>query len=131
MLPRVDNPFGPIGSANYVLLTTFRKDATPVATPVWAVLDDSRLHVWTVADAGKVKRIRRNAAVTLQPCSATGTPHGSTLDGTARILDAAGSERVRRLIKRKYPVSGRLIVAGSLLRRGRQGTVGIEITTDG
>ncbi|WP_024804848.1 PPOX class F420-dependent oxidoreductase [Nocardia sp. BMG51109] len=124
----MDNPFGPAGTADYVLLTTFRKDGTPVGTPLWAVLDDGRLYVWTVADSWKVKRIRRNPAVTLQPCSATGTPHGAAIEGSASILDDEGSERVRRLIKRKYPVQGRLVVTGSVLRRGRRGTVGIEIT---
>ncbi|WP_280263152.1 PPOX class F420-dependent oxidoreductase [Nocardia wallacei] len=124
----MDNPFGPVGTANYVLLTTFRKNGSAVATPVWAALDDGRLYVWTATDSWKVKRIRRDSAVTLQPCNATGKPRGAVIDGTARVLDAAGSERVRGLIKRKYSVQGWLIVTGSVLRRGRQGTVGIEIT---
>ena len=54
---------GEIASATYVLLTTYRKDGTPVATPVWAVARDDKLYVWTVADSWKVKRIRNNAAV--------------------------------------------------------------------
>ncbi|MBF6170558.1 PPOX class F420-dependent oxidoreductase [Nocardia blacklockiae] len=127
----MDNPFGAAGTANYVLLTTFRKDGTPVATPLWAALDDGKLYVWTVADSWKVKRIRRNPAVTLQPCGATGTPRGEIVEATARVLDDAGSERVRRLIKRKYTVQGWLVVTGSVLRRGRRGTVGIEITPKG
>lgn len=127
----MDNPFGPVGTAKYVLLTTFRKDGTPVGTPLWAAFDDGKLYVWTVADSWKVKRIRRNPAVTLQPCNATGKPHGDVIDGTATILDDEGSERVRTLIKRKYSVQGRLVVTGSVLRRGRRGTVGIEIVTGG
>ncbi|GAB2696816.1 PPOX class F420-dependent oxidoreductase [Nocardia thraciensis] len=124
----MDNPFGPAGTANYVLLTTFRKNGSAVATPVWATLDDGKLYVWTVTDSWKVKRIRRDPAVTLHPCNATGKPRGAVIDGTARVLDDAGSERVRGLIKRKYSVQGWLVVTGSVLRRGRQGTVGIEIT---
>jgi PPOX class probable F420-dependent enzyme len=126
----VDNPFGAVGTANYVLLTSFRKNGTPVDTPLWAALDDGKLYVWTVTDSWKVKRIRRNPAVTLQPCSVSGTPRGAVVKGTARILDDTGSDRVRSLIKRKYSVQGWLIVVGSRLRRGRQGTVGIEITAD-
>lgn len=125
----MDNPFGPVGTANYVLLTTYKKDGTPVGTPLWAALDDGKLYAWTVADSWKVKRIRRNPAVTLQPCSATGTPRGDVIEGTASILDDEGSERVRKLIKRKYSVQGWLVVTGSVLRRGRRGTVGIEIAT--
>ncbi|MQY17231.1 PPOX class F420-dependent oxidoreductase [Nocardia macrotermitis] len=124
----MDNPFGAVGTANYVLLTTFRKDGTPVGTPLWAALDDGKLFVWTVTDSWKVKRIRRNPAVTLQPCNVSGTPRGAVVNGTARILDEADSDRVRRLIKRKYSIQGWLVVAGSQLRRGRKGTIGIEIT---
>ncbi|MBB5917027.1 hypothetical protein BJY24_005939 [Nocardia transvalensis] len=126
----MDNPFGDAGTANYVLLTTFRKDGTPVGTPLWAALGDGKLYVWTVTDSWKVKRIRRDPKVTVQPCSVNGTPQGEVVEGTARILDDAGSDRVRGLIKRKYPVQGWLIVTGSVLRRGKRGTVGIEITAD-
>ncbi len=126
----MENPFGAVGTANYVLLTSFRKNGTPVGTPLWAALDDGKLYVWTVTDSWKVKRIRRNPAVTLQPCTVSGTPRGAVVKGTARILDDAGSDRVRRMIKRKYSIQGWLVVAGSQLRRGRKGTIGIEITAD-
>jgi len=126
----VKNPFGAVGTANYVLLTTFRKNGTPVDTPLWAALDDGKLYVWTVTDSWKVKRIRNNPAVTLQPCSAGGTPRGAVVKGAAQILDDTGSDRVRGLIKRKYSLQGWLIVTGSQWRRGRTGTVGIEITAD-
>lgn len=124
----MDNPFGAVGTANYVLLTTFRKNGTPVHTPLWAALDDGKLYIWTVADSWKVKRIRNNPAVTLQPCSVGGKPRGAVVNGTARILDDAGTDRVRGLIKRKYSLQGWLIVTTSQWRRGRTGTVGIEIT---
>ncbi|MCM6775440.1 PPOX class F420-dependent oxidoreductase [Nocardia sp. CDC159] len=126
----MDNPFGDVGTANYVLLTTFRKNGSPVGTPVWAVLDGDKLYAWTVTDSGKVKRLRNNPTVTLQPCSVTGKPRGQVIRGTARILDPTATNRVRHLIKRKYHLQGWLTVTGSLLRRGRNGTIGIEITAD-
>lgn len=126
----MDNPFGPAGTASYVLLTTYKKDGTAVGTAVWAALDDSRLYVWTETGSWKVKRLRRNPEVTLQPCSVAGKPRGPVVRGTGTVLDEQGSDRVRRLIKRKYGIQGRLIVTGSLLRRGRTGTIGIEITAD-
>ena len=70
----MDNPFGPAGTASYVLLTTYKKDGTAVGTAVWAALDDSRLYVWTETGSWKVKRLRRNPEVTLQPCSVAGKP---------------------------------------------------------
>ncbi|MEV5447304.1 PPOX class F420-dependent oxidoreductase, partial [Streptomyces sp. NPDC052644] len=57
-----------LAAEKYVLLTTFRKDGRAVSTPVWAVRDDDTLAVWTVADSGKVKRIRRDGTVTVAPC---------------------------------------------------------------
>ncbi|MGV9664039.1 PPOX class F420-dependent oxidoreductase [Nocardia niigatensis] len=123
----MDNPFGPVGTANYVNLVTYKKDGTPVGTPVWAALDNDRLYVWTVTDSWKVKRVRRNPAVTLQPCDLRGKTHGEIVKGSATVLDAAGSERVRDLIKRRYGIQGWLAITFSKLRRGSEGTIGIEI----
>ena len=120
--------FGAVSKANYVLLTTFRKDGSPVATPLWAGADGGKLYVWTVTDSWKVKRLRRNPAVVMQPCNAKGDPHGETVEGTGRILDAEGTERVRKLLRKKYFLVGPLVILGSNLRRGKAGTLGIEIT---
>ncbi|WP_280236988.1 PPOX class F420-dependent oxidoreductase [Nocardia cyriacigeorgica] len=117
-----------VDKADYVLLTTFRKDGTPVGTPVWAASDDGKVFVWTETDSWKVKRVRRNPAVTLQPCNYKGTPRGEIIEGTARVLDAAETENVRRLLRKKYFILGPLVILGSTLRRGKSGTIGIEIT---
>ncbi|MEU7629749.1 PPOX class F420-dependent oxidoreductase [Nocardia sp. NPDC049220] len=125
------NSLGAIAEADYVLLTTFRKDGTPVGTAVWAVAENDKLYAWTVTDSWKVKRLRRNSAVTLQPCTAAGKPHGEVVEGTGRILDADGTERVRKLLRRKYWLTAPLVILGSNLRRGKSGTIGIEITPIG
>ncbi|WP_040870152.1 PPOX class F420-dependent oxidoreductase [Nocardia exalbida] len=122
------NSLDAVAEADYVLLTTFRKDGTPVGTAVWAVTDNGKLYVWTVTDSWKVKRLRRNPAVTLQACNATGKPRGAVIEGTGRLLDAEGTERVRKLLRRKYWLTGPLVILGSNLRRGKSGTIGIEIT---
>ncbi|WP_280216515.1 PPOX class F420-dependent oxidoreductase [Nocardia neocaledoniensis] len=122
------NRLGDLQAANYVLLTTFRKDGSPVGTPVWAVAHDDKLFVWTVTDSWKVKRIRRNPEVTVQPCNVRGVAHGATIGGTARILDGAETEQVRSWLRRKYWLTGPLVILGSNLRRGKDGTIGIEIT---
>ncbi len=55
-----------IADQRYVLLTTFRKDGSPVRTPVWiAPLSDNEVCFTTSGGAGKVKRINRTARVTL------------------------------------------------------------------
>ncbi|WP_278265654.1 PPOX class F420-dependent oxidoreductase [Nocardia sp. AG03] len=123
------NRLGEAATANYVLLTTFRKDGTPVATPVWAVEHADKLYVWTVTDSWKVKRIRRNGEVTVQACNARGgAPHGAVVSGTARLLDGGETDQVRSWLRRKYWLTGPLVLLASNLRRGKDGTIGIEIT---
>ena len=59
-----------IASGKYVSLTTFRRNGSPVATPVGALVSDGVLYVLTPPDTGKVKRIRRNSIVGIAPCTA-------------------------------------------------------------
>ncbi|MFK0150857.1 PPOX class F420-dependent oxidoreductase [Streptomyces sp. NPDC090499] len=117
-----------LGSGKYLLVTSYRKDGTPVPTPVWVVRDGDALGVWTVADSFKVKRIRRRADVTVGPCDLRGNPTGDRVRATAEITDAATAARYRGLIARKYGITGRLTLLGSRLRRGADGTVGIRVT---
>lgn len=119
--------FDDIAAAKYILLSTFRKDGSEVATPVWAVRDGDHILVWTVTDSYKVKRLRRDPRVKVAACDIRGTPLSEALEGTGAILDAAGTDRARKLIQKKYGVTGFLAIKGSLLRRGRGGTVGLEL----
>ena len=116
-----------VGAGKYLLLTTFRRDGTAVPTPVWVVDDGDRLYAWSAANAGKVKRIRRDDAVLLADCDFNGKTSGPSIPGTARLLDADGTERVRELIKRKYGFTGRVTLLASMVRRGKSGTIGIEL----
>jgi PPOX class probable F420-dependent enzyme len=118
-----------IGATKYVLLTTFRKDGTGVPTPLWAALDGDRLLMWTVTDSWKVKRIRRSPRVTVVACDVRGNPKGDALEARAVVLDAAATEHARDAIARKYGLLGWLTMKGSLLRRGRGGTIGLAITS--
>jgi uncharacterized protein len=117
-----------LSSGKYLLVTTFRRDGRAVPTPVWVVRDADTLGVWTVAGSGKVKRIRAGGEVLVAPCDARGRPSGDPLPGRARLVSAEETGRYRSLIARKYGLTGRLVLWGSRLRRGRDGTVGIAIT---
>lgn len=120
--------FDTIATGKYVLLTTFKKDGTGVPTPLWGALDGDRLLMWTVTDSWKVKRIRRNPKVTIAPCDMRGNPQGDAVDATAEILDEAGTEKARAAVASKYGILGWLTVKGSVLRRGKSGSVGLSIT---
>jgi PPOX class probable F420-dependent enzyme len=117
-----------LGEERYLLLTSFRRDGTPVPTPVWAVRDGDALLVWTVGDSGKVKRIRREGAVTVAPCTVRGRPKADPVPATATLLGAEGGVHARELIKKKYGIQGRLFVWASVRRRGADATIGIRIT---
>ncbi|MFF9121391.1 PPOX class F420-dependent oxidoreductase [Streptomyces massasporeus] len=123
-----DRTLDALGAGKYLLVTSYRKNGTPVATPVWVVRDSDALGVWTAADSWKVKRIRNRADVLVGPCDLRGNPTGDQVPATAEICDAATTARYRQLIGRKYGLTGRLTLLGSRLRRGVDGTVGIRVT---
>lgn len=118
----------------YVLLTTYRKSGKPVSTPVWFVHDpedDEKIYVWTARDAGKVKRVRAGSRATVVACDALGKKtYGEPVSGTPRLLDDDATERVRKLLMKKYGLFGAVTVYGSILRGGRRRTIGIEIVAD-
>jgi PPOX class probable F420-dependent enzyme len=118
---------GQLGVEKYVLLTTFRRDGRAVPTPLWVVPDDGGLGFWTPAGTGKLKRIRNNGRVTVQPCDIRGNPSGEPIEAQARIGDAADMARVKEGIKHKYGVVGRLSLIGSRIRRGADGSVAIIV----
>jgi PPOX class probable F420-dependent enzyme len=99
----------PLSGRRYVSLTTFRRDGTPVATPVWLVGYEDGIAVWTGARTGKVKRLRRDPAVTVAPCTFRGRLLGEPVAGRARLLSPEDNARVRASIRRKYRLQGWLV----------------------
>ena len=116
--------------SRYVSLTTYRKDGTPVATPVWHVPDGAELWIVTEAGTGKVKRIRNNPQVSVTPCSIRGrvAPGAPTLTGTARLLDADGTARARDLVARRYVMSRAGNWLARVLRLRRPPMAGIVVS---
>jgi PPOX class probable F420-dependent enzyme len=86
----------------YLSLTSYKRDGTAVATPVWFVQQDGRLLVETDANSGKVKRIRRNPAVRVAACTASGRLRGEQFSAVAQVLPESEVSGVERLITRKY-----------------------------
>ena len=88
----------------YLSLTSFRRDGSGVATPMWFVADDGQLVVETDADSYKVRRIRRDPHVRIAVCDARGRVRGDAVDAEATILPDSERERVERLLARKYRI---------------------------
>ena len=86
----------------YLNLETYRKNGNAVATPVWFAEDAGVLYIYSLANAGKVKRIRNNTRVRVMPCDIRGRPKSEWVEARARILDAAEAQRAHRLLDKKY-----------------------------
>ena len=94
----------PVFTGKYLSITSFKRDGTGVATPVWFVQEDGRLLVHTDANSYKVKRIRRNPEVTVAPCTATGRLLADPVRARAELLPDAELSRVERLMACKYRI---------------------------
>ncbi|SFR86972.1 hypothetical protein SAMN04487846_0115 [Microbacterium sp. cf046] len=122
-----DDAVAAVIRASYVLLTTFKRDGSAVATPVWAVGDEAGLLIWTPRDTGKVKRIRRSGRVTVAPCTMRGRPTGAAVDAIAKILDTSGTLRVQEAMGRKYGWVGRTLLTLAVRRAGQDAVTGIRV----
>jgi PPOX class probable F420-dependent enzyme len=111
----------------YLNLETYRKNGTPVATPMWFAEHDGVLYVYSRAEAGKVKRLRQNPSVRVVPCTAGGTPVGSWVTGTARILDDKEASVGHQLLNAKYGWLKRFGDVVSRLRNRARVVMAIEV----
>lgn len=112
----------------YVLLTTFRKTGVGVPTAVWAAQDGDALIVTTLGSAGKVKRIRNNPEVTLQPCTMSGKVKRDAAPIAARaeiVDDPAGLLAGNEVLRAKYGWMFRMAFRAEERRtKGRGGASG-------
>lgn len=114
-------------NGKYISLTTFKRDGTGVATPVWFVQDDGHLFVKTDTGSYKVKRIARNAAVTVAECTASGRLRSETVNARAEVVPHELAERVERMMARKYRIDRGLVLPiyrAVQLLRGKRPAVG-------
>ena len=78
---------GDLDGRSYCVLVTYRRDGTPMPTPVWFGLREGRVYLRTEADSWKIRRIRNDDRVRVAPCTVRGRPLGPPFEGTARVLD--------------------------------------------
>lgn len=108
-----------LDTARYVSFVTYKKDGTPVATPVWVVPFDGGYAFTTAPDAFKVKRLRNDARATLTACDMRGKISADAIvySGAALVLDEADAQRVDALIRKKYSIGHRLLGVMSVLKK--------------
>ena len=92
----------------YVNLETYKKDGTPVRTPVWFMIDSDIVYVVTREKTGKVKRLKNNQNIRIVPCSFKGKPESEWIKGIAQNVTGEEAEKAIKLRKKKYGFSARL-----------------------
>ena len=99
--------FAEFAGQKYLSLETFRKNEEGVRTPIWFAAGDEGgaapvLYIYTIADTGKVKRIRNNPRVRIAPCDMRGNITGEWREARAEILSGDAAARGMRFLNRKY-----------------------------
>ncbi len=109
------------------LLTSYRRDGTPVGTPVTIAVEGSHAFVRTFDKAGKMKRIHRNPEVEIAPSTLLGRPIGPSIRARIRILEGAEADHAARHIARRQPIlQGVFVPLYHRLRRYR--TIHMDLT---
>lgn len=104
------HPFVSLAREQYTNLTTFRKNSTPVHTPMWFAEHQGIIYIMTGAVSGKVKRIRHTPRVTLAACTASGKLIGTEIEGNARILNDAHEIAIAEsALAKKYGLPRKLL----------------------
>jgi uncharacterized protein len=89
-----DGSFVTLESARYLLLTSFKRDGTPVAVPVRVVVDGDRAYFGVRDSSGTAKRLRQTDWVQVVRCTPLGmASFGPRVNAIARLL--AGEEADR------------------------------------
>ena len=128
--PSCEPRLAPFVEQKTAVLTTFRRDGTPVATPLSVAVEGDHAYVRTYDKAGKTKRLRNNRHVELTPSTTRGTPTGVPVPAEVRRLDAAEDRHAAHLLRRKHPLlHGILVPLLHRLGRAKSGhTVHFELT---
>ena len=118
--------FEPLVGQWAVLLTTYKRDGTPIGTPVNIAVDGDRAFVRTFDTAWKLKRIRNNPEVGVAPSTWRGRPTGPAIRARARVLEGEESAYAGWLLARKHPILHRFLVPLVHRLRGNE-TIHIEL----
>jgi len=115
-----DTSWREIAASPFVSLGTYRRNGALVAVPVWIARDGDELVVTSERSTGKVKRLRNDSRVTLQPCSRMGAvePDALRIEAEGRIAGPADEDaRANAALKRKYGFQFRAILGVEALVR--------------
>jgi PPOX class probable F420-dependent enzyme len=97
-------------------LRSFRKDGTPVDTPLWVVPVDDHVGSYTDDRSFKYKRVRRNPVVEVAACDVWGRRSTAWFPAQCRIVeDTSRRDQIFKLIENKYGIHWKMSLWGSKL----------------
>ena len=102
--------FEQLADTKTVLLTTYKRDGTPVGTPVSLAFDGDRAFFRTWHKAWKTKRLARNPDVEVAPATLRGETTGPAIKASATLLDGADARLAARALARRHRVLQRVLV---------------------
>lgn len=128
---------GALHDEKYVALTTYRKNGESSSCPVWIADTGSDTVGFTTSSSSlKVKRLRNDARVRLQPSDSKGNVVAGSVEVTGRALlhDGKGFETVAAVVKKKYGIQYTMITLvgkmAKLVGRGSGTDTAVVITLD-
>ncbi len=92
----------------YINLETYKKDGTPIRTPVWFVIDNDLIYVITRDSTGKVKRLKNSQDVRIVSCSFKGEPKNEWVKGKTEMVTGEEADKAIKLRNKKYGMFARL-----------------------
>ncbi|MBL4889199.1 MAG: PPOX class F420-dependent oxidoreductase [Candidatus Lindowbacteria bacterium] len=127
----VPEPVQDLIGKKYINLATYRKNGLEVQTPIWFIVVDGIIYVFTKSDAWKIKRIRNNSTVKIALCTISGTVTGEWSEGRAEVDPAVlSSSALYHQFVTKYGWQMRIANVFSSLTGQIKNRVLIAITVD-
>jgi uncharacterized protein len=106
----MNSSFVPFCDRKYLSLESFKKNGAGVRTPVWFAADPAtplgsataKIYIYTIANTGKVKRIRNNPRVRIAPSDMRGKSLGQWVEARADVVTGEEAAYGVRLLNKKY-----------------------------
>jgi uncharacterized protein len=106
----MSNDLALLQNAKTILLTTYKRDGTPVATPVSIAFAGDRAFFRSYDKAWKTKRLRNNPQVELAASTLRGKPTGPPVHARATLLDSEQARAAAQALTRRHRVLQGLLV---------------------
>lgn len=93
-----------------ILLTTYKRDGAPIATPVSIAFDGDRAFFRSYNKAWNTKRLRNNPGVEVAPATFRGKPTGPGVRAQATLLSDDQAQIAAKALARRHPLLQRVLV---------------------